>query len=325
MKRISFLFRTDVHAADKNPVSWKGDYRSEILNSLIQIGQIAKDRQVTAVLDGGDFFHVKVAVRTSHGLIIDILKIHRDFYGDVYGIEGNHDIVGNNLETIDSQPLGVLYNTQFFKPLRNEVFENNGLRVRVVGFPYSPTRSLKEIQALRKQPGDDYMVAVIHALAGEDPPSHIEEFYGEPVFRYDSLIYEGGPDVLMFGHWHKDQGVVCLEGRHFVNLGAVSRGSLNKDNLGRIPKVALVEFTPEGINIEAIPLKVAAAEEVYDLERKDRQEKTSLVINQFIEQLQLGANLDTDQNIEDTIQSLTDTLPEVRTRALAYLEAARGA
>jgi DNA repair exonuclease SbcCD nuclease subunit len=322
--RISFLFRTDVHVADKNPISWKGDYRSEILDDLVQIGQLADLHQVEAVLDGGDFFHVKTAVRTSHGLVIDVLKIHRDHYKkSVYGIEGNHDIFGNNLETIDSQPLGVLYNTLAFRNLRNEVFEKDGLRIRVVGFPYSPTRTLREIQAVRKQPGDDYMVAVIHALAGKDPPAHVEEFYGEPVFRYDSLIYEGGPDVFCFGHWHKDQGVVCLEGRHFVNQGAVSRGSLTQDNLSRVPQVALLEFTPEGIGIKTIPLKVAAPEEVYDLERKGRQEKVSLVISQFIDQLQQGLVVDSDQDIEDSIRNIPNVAPDVQARALAYLETAR--
>lgn len=324
MSKLSFLFRTDVHAADKNPVSWKGDYRSEILDSLVQIGQLAELHQVTAVLDGGDFFHVKTAVRTSHGLIVDILKIHRDYYKqNVYGIEGNHDIFGNNLETIDSQPLGVLYNTLAFRNLRNEVFEKDGLRVRVVGFPYSPTRTLREIQAVRKQPGDDYMVAVIHALAGKDPPAHVEEFYGEPVFRYDSLIYEGGPDVFLLGHWHKDQGVVCLEGHYFVNQGAVSRGSLTRDNLSRVPQVALLEFNPEGIRVETIPLTVAAAEEVYDLERKERQEKVSLEINQFVDQLQQGLAVDPDQDIEDSIRNIPNVAPDVQARALAYLETAR--
>lgn len=322
---MRFVFRTDVHAADKNPVSWKGDYRSEILSSLRQIGQLAQAHQAVAVLDGGDFFHVKAASRTSYGLVVEILKLHRDYYKDIvtYEVEGNHDIMGNNLETVSSQPLGVLYSTPSFRLLRDEVFQKDDLRVRVVGFPYDPTRTLRDIQAVRKQPGDTYLVAVIHALAGEDPPAHVEEFYGEPVFRYDSLIYEGGPDVVCFGHWHKDQGVTCLEGHYFVNQGAVSRGALSKDNLTRVPQVALLEFSLEGIRVQAIPLEVAAPEEVYDLERKERQETESLVISQFIDQLEQGLAVTADEDIEGTIRSNPSLAPEVQNRAINYLEIAR--
>lgn len=322
---IRFIFRTDVHVADRNPASWKGDYRAEILDSLVQIGQLSQDHQALAVLDGGDFFHVKAASRTSHGLVSDILRIHRDHYKGCisYCVEGNHDIVGNNLETVETQPLGVLYNTPSFKLLREEVFQNDGLQVRVVGFPYSPSRNLREIQAVRKQPGDDYLVAVVHALAGEDPPAHVEEFYGEPVFRYSSLIYEGGPDVFCFGHWHKDQGVVCLEGRYFVNQGAVSRGSLTKDNLTRTPQVALLEFSSGGVTVQTIPLKVSSPEEVYDLERKERQETETLAINQFINQLEQSLTVTSDEDIEEGIRRDIALAPEVRLRALSYLETVR--
>jgi predicted phosphodiesterase len=216
----------------------------------------------------------------------------------------------------------VLYVTGVFQHLREQVFEVDGLRVRVVGVPYSPSRDLAEIQAIRKQPGDDYLVAVVHALAAEDPPAHVEEFFGEPVFRYSQFIFEGGPDVFCFGHWHKDQGIVELEGRHFVNQGALSRGALTKENTERTPKVSLLEFTKEGIKTTAIPLQVAPPEEVYDIDRKERQEKESLVITQFIEQLESDMQIDPAQDVEANVSSL-NFAPEVRSRALVYLERAR--
>ncbi len=324
MSRIAFIFRTDVHAADKGPISWKGDYCAEVFESLGQVGDLAQEHDVTAVLDGGDFFHVKAPGRNSHGLIYDTGRLHNERYKGrrVYSIEGNHDLMGNNLDTIENQPLGVLYVTGVFHHLREEVFEVDGLRVRVVGVPYSPSRDLAEIQDLRKQPGDDYMVAVVHALAAEDPPAHVEDFFGEPVFRYSSFIFEGGPDVFCFGHWHRDQGIVELEGRHFVNQGALSRGALTKENTERTPKVSLIEFTKEGIKTTAISLRVAPAEEVFDFDRKERQEKESLVITQFVEQLEADMQIDPTQDVEANVRSL-NFAPEVRERALAYLERAR--
>jgi len=322
MSRIAFIFRTDVHVADKPPTSWKGNYTAEVFDSLRQVGELAREHQATAVLDGGDYFHVKVPSRNSHGLIFDTGAVHKDYPCPVYSIEGNHDITGNNLNSIEDQPLGVLYVSGIFKHLREEVFEHEGLRVRVVGLPYNPSRDLAEIQAMRKQPGDDCLIAVVHALAGEDPPAHVEEFFGEPVFRYSSLIFEGGPDVFCFGHWHKDQGVVQLSGRHFVNQGALSRGALIQENVERTPKVSLIEVTKAGVVITQLPLKVAPASEIFDIERKERQEKEALIISQFVEQFQAGIELNPSQDVEANISSL-EYAPEVRARALSYLEKAR--
>lgn len=319
---MRFIFRTDVHVADKNPVSWKGNYPAEVYGSLVQIGELAREHQATAVLDGGDFFHVKAANRTSHGTMVRVADIHSAYPCPTFSIEGNHDITGNNLETLEHQPLGVLYAAGIFEHLRDHTFEEDGLRVRVVGFPYSPTRTLEEIQEIRKRPGDDYLIFIVHALAGENPPAHVEEFFGEPVFRYASFVVEGGPDVVCFGHWHKDQGVVQLDGRHFVNQGATSRGALTKENTERTPKVSLIELTKEGITVTEIPLKVQPPEEVFDFERKERQEKETLVISQFVDQLQEGMQVDPSQDVEANISRL-NFAPDVRSRALSYLERAR--
>jgi len=321
---ISFIFRTDVHVSDKSPVSWKGDYNAEIFESLRQIGDLAREHQVTAVLDGGDYFHVKTPSRNSHGLIIATGLVHKEYPCPVYSIEGNHDLTGNNLATVDTQPLGVLYVSGIFKHLQEEVFESDGLRVRVVGVPYSLSRDLDQIQAIRKKPGDDFLIAIVHALASENPPAHVEEFFGEAVFRYQHLVYDQGPDLFAFGHWHRDQGVVQIEDRFFVNQGAVSRGSLTKENTERIPKVSLIQITKEdGISVRVLPLKVAPAEEVYDFERKERQEKESSIIEQFVSQLESDLQIDPDQDIEAGVASM-NFAPEVRSRALAYLERARG-
>lgn len=317
-----FLFRTDVHVADKSPASWKGDYLGEILDNLRQIGDLAIKHKATAVLDGGDFFHIKTSGRTSHATIIKVTEIHRSYPCPIYCIEGNHDITGDNLETIDQQPLGVLYSTGVFNHLREAVFDVGGKRIRVVGLPYDPSRTVRDIQeTVRKQPGDDYLLAVVHALAAEDPPDHVEEFFGEPVFRYDSLIYEDGPDVFCFGHWHRDQGVVEIEGRYFVNQGALSRGALTKENTQRIPKAALIEFSDK-ITVTLCPMAVAPASEVFDIERKERQEREAQIIDQLSEALESEMDIDPSQDIETTLDGL-NFMAEVKALAKEYLEKAR--
>jgi DNA repair exonuclease SbcCD nuclease subunit len=322
MSRVAFLFRTDVHVSDKSPVSWKGDYPAEIWSNLRQVGDLARKHEVQAVLDGGDYFHIKAASRNPHAIVVQSAEIQNTYHCPTWCVEGNHDISYNNLGTIEKQPLGVLYATGTFHHLREQVFEDGSLRVRVVGVPYSPTRTLAELRTIKKKPGDSFLIAIVHALAGHNPPASVEDFFGEPVFKYTDLVYPDGPDLFCFGHWHKDQGIVPLDGCTFMNLGAVSRGALIRENLERAPKIGLIEVTPEGIVTTPIALDVLPASEVFDLERKERQDEQVRNIDHFVQRLQEDVMADPEATIEDALANLTFA-KEVREAALTYLEQAR--
>lgn len=319
---ISFIFRTDVHVSDKSPSSWKGDYPSEIWSNLEQVGKIADNQVVTAILDGGDFFHVKAASRNPHNLIYRTAQIHKAYPCPTFCVEGNHDIAYNNLDTLDRQPLGVLYATGVFEHLREKVFTDGHHQVRVVGVPYSPFRTVGELRAIQKQPGDTHLIAIVHALAGENPPPMVEDFFNEPVFRYEDLVTENGPDVFCFGHWHKDQGIVKVGRSTFVNQGALSRGALINENLIRTPKVALIKATDSGVTVESIPLSVAPAADVFDLERKERVETEAKNIDLFVKRLQSDAAFDASAGIEKNVESL-GFAADVKELVLKYLDQAR--
>jgi len=191
-----------------------------------------------------------------------------------------------------------------------------------VGVPYSPRRTLTELREIQKRPGDDYLVAVVHALASDNPPPKVEDFFGEPVFKYADLVTPDGPDAWLFGHWHRDQGIVEVGGKRFVNQGAVSRGALIHESTQRTPQVALLEFEPSKASFKTLPLQVAAAEDVFDFERKERVESENRSIDAFVERLQADATYDPSATIEGNIQAL-GFAAEVRDLALSYLERAR--
>lgn len=323
MPRVALLYRTDTHACDRSPASWKADYPSEIWSNLEQIGKFAREYEATALVDGGDFFHVKSATRNSHGLVAKTAKISCDYPCETWSVIGNHDVKYNNLETIDEQPLGVLFSSGVFHELREHVFQDGDLRVRVVGCSYSPFRTVADLKAIKKKPGDTFLVAIVHQLASAEPPKLVEDFFGEPVFRYQDLRSEDGPDVWCFGHWHRDQGVVDIEGTQFVNLGAVSRGALIRENIHRTPKVALIDASPTGIRVLQLPLQVADPKDVFDFDRKERQEKEETNIEQFVQVLQANASFDPAMSIEGNLESLNFAV-EVRDLAREYLDRARG-
>jgi DNA repair protein SbcD/Mre11 len=321
MPRLSFLFRTDTHLSDNSPVSWKADYTEEIWNSLSQVGELAKQHQVNAVLDGGDYFHVKAPSKNSHHLVQKTALIHQGYKCPILMVPGNHDIRYNNLETLERQPLGTLYASRVFEQLDERVFEDGDLRVRVVGVPYSPNLTLTELMGIQKKKGDTHLIAVVHTLAALKPPSSIEDFWNEPVFNYESLVSRNGPDAFMFGHWHKDQGVEVVGGKYFINQGALSRGALVRENLERTPKVALIEFDGSELKVQTFKLDVAPAEDVFDLEKKAVQERERQDIDQFVQRLVSEGEVDPDQTIEVNIRNL-DFADDVRGEALKYLEMA---
>lgn len=319
---ITLIYRSDTHLMDHSPSSWKGDYPQEVWSNLRQVGKVARQYEARAVVDGGDFFNHKAPGRNPHSLITETVRIHRKEYPcPTFGVEGNHDLRYNRLDTIPEQPLGVLFESEVFQRLRDVTLEDSSTRVRVVGVPYSTDRTAEELRAIQKQPGDGFLVAVVHALAAQEPPDKVKDFFNEPVFRYDHLITKNGPDVWCFAHWHRDQGVVQIGGKFFVNQGALSRGALNNENIHRIPKISRLSFGTS-IEIAEIPLEVAPSEEVFDLERKERQEAEHESIDAFVSTLRADGNFDPAVSIEDNLRNLSFG-SDVKQMALDYLDRAR--
>jgi DNA repair exonuclease SbcCD nuclease subunit len=317
---LNFIFRTDVHVSDNSPSSWKGDYPAEIWSDLKQIGALAKKHDCTAVLDGGDYFHVKAPTRNSHALVAKSAVIHSDYPCPVYIVTGNHDVKHNNLDTLPEQPLGVLLESGVFLPLVDQTFERDGVVVRVVGVPYNINLNLATLRGIRKG-SEDYLVVVAHTLASKKPPAQVEDFFGEPVFKYEDLIRDKGPDIWLFGHWHQDQGIEVLDDVYFVNQGSVSRGSLVRENLTRIPKVALLSFDKTTFSVTPIELDVLPASEVFDLEKKERRDQESKTIETFVDKMRLDLLSDSEISLEDAALSIDSDL--IGKLAVEYLRRAR--
>jgi len=174
--------------ADVSPVSRTDDWVETVADKLRQVGKIAWETKAQAVLDGGDFFHIKSPARTSHRTLRRTVEVHRESYPcPVYANFGNHDSVYSDLRWLHQQPLGVLFETGVFLPLYDEheaLFEKDGVRVRVVGVPYHGTSY--DLSRLKIAKGEeDYLVVVAHLLASDTDK---DSFYdSEDVVRYSDL------------------------------------------------------------------------------------------------------------------------------------------
>lgn len=320
------IWRTDVHLADDTPRSRADVWSDTVLNKLVHVGELAREYGAAAVIDGGDFFNIKSPGRNSHALIQRVLAAHRDYPCPVYANVGNHDCVYGDYSFLPQQPLGVLYESGVFRRLydHHEVTVGGGAapRVRVTGIPYhGTTYDMGRFERIERGP-EDYLVTAAHLLAS---PTETKMFEGEDIIRYDRL--DGyAPDVYMFGHWHKDQGVATTDaGKTIVNIGSLTRGSLSQDDLERTPSVAVLRFSRAGLTVHKVPVRHEPAQVVFDLARHAAAEVREDALADFTSTL--AKTLSTpaaERTLGDTIRAEPGVPEKVRELALSYVEAAGG-
>lgn len=300
MSEIKLVTSSDEHLADNPPGFRKDDYRGSILRKLEWQGEFARKFGASAVLRGGDFFHVKPANKTTMATLALAAGVHRAYPCPTYSMAGNHDMSNNDPLSIPRQPLGVMLRSEVFRPLRDERFVSGSMCVRVVGVEYTTgldDDGLRDF--VKKKDGDTYTVAFVHALAAFAPEERIQSFFGERVFDYRDLVFKGCPDVYVFGHYHKDQGIKEHLGVKFVNLGAVSRGALTFENMERVPKISTLTFDSHGISAEEHVIPHEDASDIFDLEKKKSLDTERRSLDDFISKLRAEQDSSSGRGIQD--------------------------
>lgn len=293
MSRITIVTSSDEHLADVTPGFRKDDYRESILSKIKWQGDLAARVAAHAVVRGGDFFHVKAANKTTMGTMSLAAEAHRFYPCPTYSIVGNHDLSRNDITTVKRQPIGVMFSSDILFRLTRESLLSGSMSVRMIGVDYRPDMSTEILREILAQDDEDatYKVAFVHALAESDPSERVQSHFNEEIMDYRDLVFRGCPDVYVFGHYHKDQGIQEHLGTKFVNLGSISRGSLNVDNASRKPKVSVITFNSQGISIEEHIVPHRDASEVFDFERKQQIDKERKSLNEFIECLRENVSM----------------------------------
>jgi len=318
---VRLVWRTDVHLSDQSPGSRTDDWVETVLDKLVQVGNIAEKVKASAVIDGGDFFHVKSPSKNSHRLLRRVIELHQSYPCPVYCNVGNHDCVYGDLSYLPQQPLGVLFEANVFKPLYNEkeaLFEKDGVKVRVVGVPYHGSQyNLDRLHVKKK--GEDYLVVVAHLYASSSGGSM---YGGEDIVGYNELL-GADADIFCMGHWHKDQDIVEKGGKTFINIGSLTRGSLSDDEVDREPSCAVMSFVKNRIQVKKVPLSVKPAREVFDLAGKIKKEKRAVAMEEFVSTLHQELSSQTSVDIKQQIEKLEGLPDLVKEKAILYLERAK--
>ena len=318
---ITLVWRTDAHLADEAPVSRTDNWMETILDKFKQIGEIARAVGADAVIDGGDLTHIKSPVRNSHHMIRRIAEVHAEYPCPVYSCIGNHDVKYGDYANLGESPLGVLFATGVFRRLYDQheaLFEEGGVKVRLVGIPYHGTKyDPNRINTITKGK-ENHLMVVGHLLASASGGTMFEN---EDILKYGDLA-NLDPDIWAFGHWHKDQGVQRIGDKTFINIGSLSRGALSLDDLTRQPGVAIIRFERSRISVEVQRLQVEPAEKVFDLEKRTRTEVRDMTMDTFVDSIKETLKGRVEDSLFTKLDLLNDVPPEVRERAISYLEKA---
>lgn len=336
-KSLALVWRSDVHMADYGPSSRLDDWSETVLKKLAQVGQIAREVDAHAVLDGGDFFHVKSPGRNSHKMLQRVAEVHKAYPCPTYANVGNHDVKYGDWTFLSEAPLGVLFSTGVFKRCYDEYEatfgdEYNGgsgaaVKVRVVGIPYHGTKyDLARFARIRKEKKHgisktgEFLVVMCHLLASPEGGSMFE---AEDIIRYDDLQKLcPDADVFCFGHWHKNQGVRQLSsGQWVVNTGSLTRGALTQDEMDRVPVVTVMRFYAHGkISIEERPIKVEDPEKVFDVAGRVRAEARETTMEAFVSSFKDALKQTEGKPLIETIMDAPGIITPVKERAIHYLE-----
>jgi len=283
---MKFITFTDVHVSSINPQSRLGSYLDDILEKLDQIGRAGRKLGVDFYVLAGDLFNLKYPMRNPHSLNTVLIDLFKSYGAPVYATEGNHDLRNDSYKTFDEQPLSVLYASGALTQLRDKTVESGGVKVRLRAFPFQEEPDFKSM--VRSKDNADLSIAVMHVYASPNGGM----YHLSKMFSYTDLA-ETGDDLYVLGHLHLDQGIVTMDhhGRNlaFVNVGAVSRGSLVDDNVTRQPKIGYVEISKVARvvtkKVQAIRLTVKPSSEVFDLVSKEKERKRAEEAESFVEKL----------------------------------------
>jgi len=318
---FTFITANDIHISDNGPRSRIDDFRSTVLGKLEQMRMACKKLNVDAALIAGDLYNLKAPYKNSHGLNKSLIDIFQRFSCPIYMVEGNHDLTANNLDSLEAQPLGVLFADKTLIQLRHEVIQKKGVKISLVGVPYTENLDLSKLQIPPKEDCAT-QICLMHLYAGLKSGM----LFKERLYGYDELA-KLSPDIFVLGHYHIDQGIYTQDGKSFINIGSFTRGTLSEDDINHHPQIGLIKITVEDgkpqYQINSIKLKIKPAEEVFDLEKKKIELKENEEIKKFIDKL-VSESVESEEGDKDILKIVDgmDLVDELRKRVLFYLEKA---
>ncbi len=315
---MRFLYLTDTHCRGSSPTNRKDDFAAAMYRKLDEVAYLARELRVTALLHGGDLWDFP---NPTYAEANSVLSRFKATGVPLYAIAGNHDLQGQDLNTLPYTMLGIQSaygRVRIFRERERVYFADQNLRVQITGQSYHTgidRRDPRLDYCIEKQ-DCDFAINLVHGTLCTD-----ERFPGS-THTHVSQIQETEADLTLVGHMHFGFPDYEYQGRRFMNIGALSRLINHPIEIRRPIQVLLVDLSGVEAKISKIPLKSARpGDQVLDPEKA---KNTAIQIERLAKNAYYAQN--TEEFGASSIQDIVDILgvqegfsKEIRLEALRRL------
>ncbi|TXK63680.1 exonuclease SbcD [Bacillus subtilis] len=304
MTRI--LYTGDWHLRGTTPRNRKDNYKESLKEKLLEIFNLARYRQVDAIITAGDTFHTP---EVATGVLLEFAElIAENCPVPLYTTAGNHDIYGYNLDTYNRTSLRVLEKIVPQLEVINDpcvprfiggigdfpevqlTFTPYSAEIDKNGYGYSPAYDSKA----------EVKIHVAHGMLLDHTP---------PFDRF-TLIKDvkTTADLVLTGHDHTGYGIYeRADGKTFVNCGAICRLSASQTEITRKIEVLLIDIQNGKFDLELIPLQsVKPGEEILDRSAIEREQERQYAMEEFASLIQSNTGEKVLVDVNSIIESIAD-------------------
>jgi Calcineurin-like phosphoesterase len=316
--RINFTFISDIHLS-ATPVGSRGDDYMEAIFSKLEFTRATTTKIGGVCLVGGDVFHHKNPKSPANKLsmIERLIRVFGSYPLDtVFGTPGNHDLTADSMDSIPSQPLGILMAAGVYRDLSSEpilfINETGTVKIQVESFPYADeTTTLTNIlNAPPRNPEAQYRVGIVHAYGN---PGGAGSLYGTRTIGYDELV-TADFDFLLWGHDHSAIETQTVGNVTHVRLGSLARAAIDYDSQDRAVQIQILSFAEEGIRMPVVRIPVQPFDAVFVTADKAVKQVPKLEeISDFFTQMNETVNTVETTDPRSVIRNLCSDDPSLMT------------
>lgn len=279
---MKYLICQDIHLKGINSENRIGNYYSDVITKIKEIISIAKEKEVSSILCGGDIFDIPVVSNLIVDELVDLIE-----YSEIHWqvVPGNHDEIGHSWNNSKGTSLAHIFRrsdmiNKFEWEQRVDIDiidKEKDMKTYIQGFEYyhDIEQDLKNygLYINDNAPNKSYKIALVHALIVE------KKLPTEMCITIDEVKTDF--DVVFIAHNHK-QFDITKNGTRFIDLGCIGRRKTDESDIN--PRVAILDTDTK--EIEIIYLKnVKKGSEVFDLEEVAKNKEYENEVNNFVTSL----------------------------------------
>ena len=300
---MKFIFLTDSHIKGVNPGRRKDIYYVAVLKKLMEIGYVIKQEDIDFVVHGGDLFDLP---KVSNKLFGQVASIIKDWGKEMYVVPGNHDVYGQNIDTLEHTSLGALSKAKVLTLMTRDKSPFYFQKKSEPNCPLVAFTGQEYYSGIDKGINNDYEIEqsqakfnflVAHGMLLDKP------FHPDVPHTVMSNVITSA-DMVLSGHYHPGPIEVIANNTRFLNPGSMARVEISK----RMPMYAIIEVTDNGIKYELRQFKCAEpSEDIFDFTNAAEEKQHKGTLESFKKTIQ-DIDVKDANNINDILNKVTASL-----------------